>query len=265
MKEFLNIAVNEDIPFEVKKGIAVVSAKDSNQGREYAKTILYRICDGDTLLFLSGGSTPKSLYQEFAKDERLTIGAAALVDERFVKWGDSLSNEEMIRQTGLLGYFADQGIPFHGILNRGSSVQSLGAKDRGQTALDYEQLLKELLAKFKQKVAIQGIGPDGHTAGIAPNRKDFTDPVFEKGQQALLVSGFEDPKSMTEGGFGERITMTFKALGEMDVIIILAFGENKADALKAMFEKVDLENTPASFYILPEISQKTLLITDQKI
>jgi 6-phosphogluconolactonase/glucosamine-6-phosphate isomerase/deaminase len=37
------------------------------------------------VLFLSGGSTPKTLYEILAKEQKLKAGAVALIDERFIQ------------------------------------------------------------------------------------------------------------------------------------------------------------------------------------
>ena len=65
--------------------------------------------------------------------------------------------------------------------------------------------------------------------------------------------------------YGERITMTFVSLSQIDIHLILALGTEKREALKSMFEKGPIEDIPARFYLKPEIAKKTILITDQKI
>lgn len=216
----------------------------STQGLELAKDILYKTVDLDTVLFLSGGSTPKPLYEEIAKERRLKPGVVALVDERFGKPLHENSNEKMIQQTGLPSYFSENGISYYPILQSG--------KDRKTVALEYNEVVSSLFSRFSKRVAVLGIGSDGHTAGLAPNR------TFPK---HLFVSEFNDKK----GSFGERVTFTFKSLTLMNILLVLVFGENKKEALRKMFTRGSLEKIPARFYLRKDIAKKTILITDQKI
>lgn len=230
---------------KLKDGLPIVPVENEQEGTLVARDLLYAACNEETLLFLSGGSTPRSLYEMLAKEKKLRVGALAIIDERFGNPMHENSNERMIDQTGLLAYFTEQNIPFYRILKEGAS--------REQASKDYNTVLSELLPKFKKKIAIVGIGEDGHTLGIAPNR-EFDSPD-------LLVDSFDD-----QGGpFGQRITTTFKTLSQMDVIMALVFGEKKKKALKALFMQGSLIEIPARFYTQPDIAPKTLFITDQKV
>lgn len=229
------------LDIQEKNGISITTLGNQAQGFRLTKNILYKLVDKDTVLFLSGGSTPKPLYHDLAKEKRLNVGAVAMVDERYGSKNHKNSNERMIKETGLISYL---NLHLEGVkLNR----------------------VKKLLSSFPKKVAIMGIGEDGHTAGIAPNRKDFENPLFNQGRKDLLVDSFNDPKSMEEGGFGERITLTFKALSKMDLLLVLVFGKNKKSALINMFKEGSIEEIPARFYKRVDIACKTLLITDQKV
>jgi len=188
-----------------------------------------------------------------------------LVDERFGEKLHDNSNEKMIKETGLLRYFHLRDTPFYPIL-KGLS--------REETAQEYDQTVRKLNSIFPKSVALLGIGADGHTAGIAGDRGTvrkwgnkgdkgdiFKNPIFEKERQHLFVSDFNDE----HGYFKERITMTFLGLSMIDLLIILAFGENKKEALDAMFEDGPESEIPARFFKRPDIAKKTLFITDQSI
>ena len=118
-----------------------------------------------------------------------------------------------------------------------------------------------------------GIGKDAHTARIAPNRKEFENPIFvlslsdliDSDEVFSLVKSLSDSKTMEKGGFGERITLTFQGLETMDTFLVLAFGEEKKEALSRVFTGGSLQEIPARFYAMPQIAKKTILITDQKI
>ncbi len=232
-----------------------IRVENSQKGIEAAKDRLYKIVDRKTVLFLSGGSTPKTLYEILSKEGKIKPGAVVMVDERYGEPFHHQSNEKMIKETRLVQYLKNQNIAFYPILQK--------EKLQEQTSKDYDENVRYLLTFFPKSAAILGIGEDGHTAGIAPNRKDFTNPIFQ--QKNLFVSEFSDSKNMEEGGFGKRITITFDALSKIDFLIILAFSESKKKALGLMFKDGSIEEVPARFFTRPEISSKTLLITDQKV
>lgn len=247
-----------------KDGISVCFVKDIEFGIEIAKQILYKIVDKKTLLFLSGGKTPKDLYLEISKEKKLNPGGVAMVDERFGEKGHKNSNEKMIKEAGLISYLKSKRIPFYPIL----------ASDlRGREALDlvgrtYEKTLRDLFLRFEKKVAILGIGGDGHTAGI-PSRGVLASDL--RGREAIDLVGRGNKESLVleyndeDGVYGERITLTFLALSMLDLIIVLVFGKEKKKALELMFKKGSIKEIPARFYKKGEIAKKTLLITDQKI
>ncbi len=214
--------------------------------------LLLDLIDKKTVLFLSGGSTPKDLYAKIAKDKKLQVGAVAMVDERYGKRFHENSNELMIKNTGLLSYLEEKNIRFYPILED---------KTREKTAQNYDETVRFLLSHFPKSVAILGIGTDGHIAGIAPDRMDFKNPLFNKDRKDLLVSEFNDSK----GEFGQRITMTFSALSKIDKLIVLVFGDKKKRALELMNEEGSMEEVPARFFKRPDIAKKTILITDQRV
>lgn len=230
--------------------IAIVSSLQ--EGVERAKDILYDKVDKKTVLFLSGGATPKSLYNSLSKDKILKAAAVGMIDERYGKKFHEESNELMIRETGLLDYLKNQNIPFHPILQRNLTRQ--------KTAERYDKTARDLFFHFPKSVAIMGIGTDGHTSSIIPNRKDFINPLFDDSANHLFVGEFNDTKS----AYGERIGMTFAGLSLIDYFIILAFGKEKKKALKKMFENGPLEEIPARFFT-KDASNNTLIITDQQV
>lgn len=218
----------------MKNNIKIIHCKDKNEASYKALQHLLKITDQNTLLLLSGGTSPDLLYQVIAQKGELKAGAVALIDERYGKIMHDNSNEKMIAQTGLTDYINNVGIPFSKIL-QGKNLET--------TANDYEQVVKDLFAKYPKKMAVMGIGADGHTAGIKPDLEY---------DHSRLVVAFDD-----EGVFGKRVTLTFEALEQIDKFLILAFGENersspasqgKKEALQRMFTETDQKKLPASFY-----------------
>ena len=237
----------------INTGITVAQVVDMQVGIELADTILTDIVDRRTSLYLSGGNTPKGLYTKFAQEEHLHPGAVGLVDERFGKKFHDNSNEKMIAETGFTRYLEIKDIPFYPILQP--------ELDREETALLYDEKVRHLTVTFPRSVAILGIGVDGHTSSVAPDRSDFKNPMFTPAQNSLFVSEFDDPKSF----YGERVGMTFLGLSMLDTLVVLAFGDDKKEALERMFADGKEEDLPARFFKRPDIAEKTLFITDQNI
>lgn len=231
----------------IKNGIEIIQCRDKKEASKKASELLLRSVDQDTLLFLSGGTSPVLLYQLIARDKTLKPGVVALVDERFGPPMHANSNEKMIYESSLLEYLNSAGIPFYGILKEG---------DMGNVAEQYEKVIKDLSKKYSKKVAIMGVGADGHTASIKPGLD------YDNGR---LVVAYND----INGRFGKRITLTFEALDEVDEFIILIFGENKQSSSAAqtkkemlikMFQEQDAKSLPAVFYA--KISAKVTILTD---
>ncbi len=218
----------------------IIKCKDKNEASKKALELILQIIDKNTLLLLSGGTSPDLLYRLMVQ-ERIRPGAVAMIDERYGLPMHENSNEKMIFNSGLADYINKEGIPFHKILT--------GA-DMEETTKHYEQIIRDLFKKFSRKVAVMGIGSDGHTAGIKPGLEI---------NPAKLVVSFDD----INGPFGKRITLTFKALAQIDEFIVLSFGENKRLALRKMSTERDKNLIPAVFYT--ECSGKVTLLTDCEV
>ncbi len=239
---------NNSLSYE-QQGILTAQVADAATGIALAKSLLTTIVDRKTALYLSGGSTPKSLYEQLAKDEQIHPGVVGLIDERFGDPYHAESNEKMVLQTGLIRYLSLRDIQYYSIL-RGLPV--------AESAIRYDDLVRSMQAVYPKNIGILGIGSDGHLASIAPNRADFTNPLFDKKNSLAMVSYFDD----AQGKFKKRITMTFLGLKMLDVLIVLVFGKEKSDALQKMFIEGEIEDIPSRFYKQPDIAKKTILITD---
>ncbi|HYK08907.1 MAG TPA: 6-phosphogluconolactonase [Candidatus Eisenbacteria bacterium] len=230
--------------------ILVVS--DFQNAIDRAKEILYEKVDRKTVLFLSGGATPKSLYASLAKDKIIHPATVGMVDERYGKKMHTTSNELMIQESGLLEYLDTQKVPFYPILGKNLT--------RKNASKAYDQTTRDLFFHFHKSVAVMGIGTDGHISSIIPNRKDFIDPLFEEGRKQLFVGDFNDTKS----AYKERIGMTFAGLSLIDYFVVLAFGKEKKKPLQQMFSQGSLEEVPSRFF-MQQAPNNTVVITDQQV
>ncbi|MCL5434937.1 MAG: 6-phosphogluconolactonase [Patescibacteria group bacterium] len=249
----------------LKQGINIIKVKNPKEGFEVCKNLLYKNVSKTSVLFLSGGSTPKFLYEILAKEQKLSVGAVAMVDERYItsskiipiksgqksKIGGSLegTNEKMISDTGLVSYIENHA-RFYPILQKNENIEG--------TALRYDDTVRYLFNYFRKSVGILGIGADGHTAGLSAGIDNSEFIIQNKSDLVTSLNNFP-------GEYKERITLTFLGLSKLDLIIVLAFGKEKNKALKLTFKEGSVEEVPARFLLQKGIAEKTILITDRSI
>jgi 6-phosphogluconolactonase len=227
----------------------IIKVKNSEEGIGVCKKLLYTTVSKNSVLFLSGGSTPKIFYQKLAKEEKLRAGAVALVDERFGEKLHENSNEKMIQDTGLIQYLGQAKTRFYPILEN---------KNMEDSTKDYDETVRYLFNYFPKSVGILGVGTDGHTAGI-PAIEKFSQKILD--DKSSLASFYDDEESF----YKQRITLTFLGLSKLDQIIVLVFGKEKRKALSLMFKLGSITQIPCRFLAQPEMSDKVTLITDQSV
>jgi 6-phosphogluconolactonase len=188
-------------------------------------------------LALSGGSTPKRLYELLGKDPySLMIPWEFVhlfwVDERCVP-PDSLDSNYQMINNALLKQLKIPTDNIHRIR------VELGCK---QAVNLYQRELKCFFHDNKPMfdLVILGVGKDGHTASI------FPDSDFSK-QTGRFVS-------ITEGNYeerpGMRVTLSLDAINSSKNIIFLVTGSEKAVIMKKIFHDRNQE-LPAS-HVNPE-------------
>lgn len=210
--------------------LQIITSTDKNISSQKALEALEKMVDENTLLLLSGGTSPDELYELMAKNASLRPGAVAMIDERYGARMHAGSNEMMM---------PDMGVRFYPVLQDGL--------DLAQTASRYEKILRELFVKYPKKVAVVGIGADGHTSGIKPGLEY---------DHSRWVVGYDD----VNGVFGKRVTTTFEYLEQIDRFILLAFGEGKRPALQKVLAGVDPQIMLSGFYT--KTHKRITLFTD---
>ncbi len=185
---------------------------------------------GAFALNLSGGSTPKTVYNLLATETyRRKIDWTRVHvffgDERFVPWDHSDSNYGMAREAMLMKV----PIPEENVY----PVQT-GAASPDAAAAQYEATLKEFYGKSTLDlprplfaVTLLGLGEDGHTASLFPG----TSALDERQKWVTAVVGAKPEP---------RITMTYPVLDSSAVTILLVAGAAKRAALDRV-----LANDPA--------------------
>jgi 6-phosphogluconolactonase len=166
---------------------------------------------------LSGGSTPRRLYETLATPPFVLRFPWARShwfwgDERFAPHDDPASNYGMVRQT-LLSRVSIPIDNIHPILTEGVSPE--------QSAAAYEVVLKEFYGADALSpsrplfdVTLLGVGEDGHTASLFPGEA----PLKETRRWVLAVNS---------ATYGHRITLTYPALGSSRDVAFLVAGKSK--------------------------------------
>jgi len=180
---------------------------------------------GRFLLALSGGSTPKTLYQTLVSPEwnqRFNWPQMFFLfgDERCVPPEHSESNFRMAQAA----LFQPAGIaPDHIYRIQGEHP------DPETAAQEYEETLRRLTNAVAPEppqidLILLGLGEDGHTASLFP------------GTAALQ----EQRRAVTVGhaptGIGSRLTMTLGVLNRATVVLFLVAGSSKAGIVRAILE-----------------------------
>lgn len=169
---------------------------------------------------LSGGSTPRRLYQLLTQPPyRQALDWSRvhlfLADERFVPPADAESTARLVRETLLAGLpiAAEQ---FHAMPTEGESPETCATA------------YAEELARFFRPdpivldLALLGMGPDGHTASLFPGRPE------PAGAVSVVRDSPKPPPT--------RLTLTAATLNRSRAVWFLVTGTDKAATLRTVFE-----------------------------
>ncbi len=182
---------------------------------------------------LSGGSTPKILFDHLAKEYKTLIDWSKVKlfwgDERCVPPNDEQSNYRMTKEH-LLDYID---IPMSNIFRvRGEDDPNL-EKERYAQVLEREISASNNIPQFD--LIILGMGEDGHTASIFPHQMELL-------EDSNWTAVAQHPESEQK-----RITLTGPIINNAKKICFLATGASKAEKIDAIFKgSSDSQNYPAT-------------------
>ncbi|HLJ73326.1 MAG TPA: 6-phosphogluconolactonase [Thermoanaerobaculia bacterium] len=168
-----------------------------------ARTLMQRIEAGARTIALSGGNTPKPLYELLGR-EKLPDITWVVVDERYVPIDDPQSNAGMIQKTlkpaKLLRFKTELGDP-------------------QKTAGEFEHEWRSLnIARLD--VALLGMGDDGHTASLFPGTDVLA--IEDRIAAAVFVPRMNQ----------WRVTLTKPVLRAAQLRMVLAAGASKRPILQ---------------------------------
>ncbi len=179
---------------------------------------------GRATIALSGGSTPRIIYERLGSDEfagMMNWGDVHFFfgDERCVPPSSQESNYRMVKETLLAG----GNIPERNVHRIMAELQPREA------ALQYEEDLRKTFDFAAGQlpsidIVLLGLGEDGHTASLFPSS-----PVLHE-RARLAVEVFVEKKSQY------RITLTLPVLDNAGTLIFLVAGRDKAEIVREVLE-----------------------------
>ncbi|HEY0545094.1 MAG TPA: 6-phosphogluconolactonase [Pyrinomonadaceae bacterium] len=182
---------------------------------------------GAFTLALSGGSTPKALYELLATEEkaaRIPWEEAHIFwsDERCVPPTDSQSNYRM----------ADEALLSRVNISDEHIHRMRGEDEPHVAAQAYAAELEKQFGAGDPRFSLilLGMGEDGHTASLFPHT-----PALKDASHTVVANYVEQLAS-------HRLTMTLRTLNAAATVIFLVSGEAKAAALDKVFETQAIED-----------------------
>jgi 6-phosphogluconolactonase len=212
----------------------ITVADPAAQAQAAAERLIMRIGanSGRVAICMSGGSSPKQLFELLATDgyrSRIPWDRVHwfIGDERFVPADDNRNNMRMARQAFLDKCASPANV--HPI--------ATDAADPAGAARGYEQELKSFYganefdpARPLFDLVMLGVGPDGHTASLFPGY-----PAVEETRRWVT----EVPKANVEP-FVPRVTLTLPTLASCREMMFEASGAGKRAILTRVFAGEDL-------------------------
>ena len=217
-----------------------LTIKNTTEIKTVAEFIALSISDklktGKQVLFFVTGGSSIAVCVEVAKilmqnsHQNLTI---MLTDERYGPLNHPDSNWFQLISRGFN-------------LGEARLIPILTGDNCQDTTEKFNANLKEEFKKDSYKIGLFGIGADGHTAGILPNTSAVNSPD--------LATTYKTEKF-------ERITMTPKAIMQLNEVVVFAKGEDKWPTLEKLKNEVELNEQPAQ--ILKKVPL-LIMFTDYK-
>jgi 6-phosphogluconolactonase len=173
---------------------------------------------------LSGGSTPRALYERLARPSHREGAPWANThvfwgDERAVPPAHADSNYRMVHEA-LLAHVA---LPLDNIHRvRGENAPQYAAADYEQVLRLAFELRSGQFPRFD--LVLLGMGADGHTASLFPDN-----PALDETGRLFIATHVPQLDN-------DRLTMTLPAINAAAHIMFLVVGEGKADTLRDVLQ-----------------------------
>jgi 6-phosphogluconolactonase len=195
-----------EIAHEAAERVIAAARRVADEGRTFS-------------IALSGGSTPKTLFELLATDPYKSRVDWAKVevffgDERTVSPDHKDSNYRMAREALL------SKVPIPG----DNVYRMAGERDPNTAAKEYGQMLKEKFGDGGIDLVLLGMGDDGHTASLFPETEALNETKHR------CVANYV-PKLNTW-----RLTLTAPFINRAALVVLLVSGASKAQRLQEVLE-----------------------------
>jgi 6-phosphogluconolactonase len=261
--------VKRDARVEICRDLADASARGADLFATLASNAIN--ARGAFRVALSGGSTPKALYQRLASDAIKAHIAWNAVhffwsDERCVAPDDAQSNYRM----------AYDALLAHVPISQGNVHRMRGEIEPARAAREYSEILvreftehltatradevneissaptEDALSTPRFDLILLGMGEDGHTASLFPYS-----PALDDVTHLVLAPYVEKLNSY-------RLTFTLRVLNHAACVIFLVAGAEKAAILRTVLEKnADARSLPASLVAPNEHGGEAIWLVDE--
>jgi 6-phosphogluconolactonase len=195
---------------------------------------------------LTGGSTPRTAYEEFvgavqAVDVDVSQTHFWFGDERCVPPEDDRSNFRLARES-----------IFEPLGDRGGTVHRMsGESGPADGAAAYAAEI-EAAGDPEFDLLLLGLGPDGHCASLFPGQ----DAVGVRDRSVVGV-----PQAGLEP-FVPRISLTLTTIGRARRVVFLVSGESKADAVSRAFAPAARPSTEVPSSLVPTVAEQVSVLLD---
>jgi 6-phosphogluconolactonase len=185
-------------------------------------------------LALSGGSTPKYIFNYFSSNHKNSISW----DKINFFWGDERcvppDNEESNYKMAFESLLSKVSIPKENI------IRIKGEADPEKESKSYSNQIRNILPQKNQlpqfDLILLGLGEDGHTASIFPDQLQI---LNEDKLYSISIHPISKQK---------RITITGKVINNAKIVLFIVTGKNKAKVVTDILNsKIESKKYPASF------------------
>jgi len=181
--------------------------------------------NGKASLLVSGGSTPKPLFEKLSSiDISWDKVSIALCDERWVNSEHKDSNEKFVND--------------YLLVNNAKDAKFVSMYQNNIQIEDAEIVCSDIYQKelFPFDVLILGMGSDGHTASLFPNNKKLKESFETENRLCISMTPSDAPH--------DRMSLTKKAILGANNIYLHFEGEEKQAVYKKVIDGIDSYDMP---------------------